>query len=122
MQNKRKKEEDVDLVELALLEDELHKVEAKYNQEAPLSWWQKIGDRYSVWTTNRQKHSVNRKTYLLLGLFLGWCGIHRFYEKRWGLGLFYLALCWTGFPAALTIVDLIIALPMKPDENGMILI
>ena len=36
------------------------------------------------------------------------------------LGLLYLATFWSGFSAAMTIVDFIIAVPMKPDENGNI--
>ena len=36
------------------------------------------------------------------------------------LGLLYLATFWSGFSAAMTIVDFIIAVPMKPDEDGNI--
>ena len=45
---------------------------------------------------------------------------HGFYAKRPVLGLLYLATFWSGFSAAMTIVDFIIAVPMKPDENGNI--
>ncbi len=114
--------ERIDFTKLALLEDELHEVEEQYGKEKPLKLWQRLGDWYFDWRENRQRHQVNRRTYILLTIFLGWAGIHRFYEKRWGLGLFYLALCWSGFPVALAIVDLIIALPMKADEGGYILI
>lgn len=117
-----KVEERIDFTKLALLEDELHEVEEQYGKEKPLKLWQRLGDWYFDWRENRQRHQVNRRTYILLTIFLGWAGIHRFYEKRWGLGLFYLALCWSGFPVALAIVDLIIALPMKADEGGYILI
>ena len=40
--------------------------------------------------------------------------------KRPVLGLLYLATFWSGFSAAMTIVDFIIAVPMKPDEDGNI--
>ena len=112
----------VDFAKLALLEDELHEVEEQFGQEKPLRWWQRLGDRYFQWQEERERHQVNRKTYILLTLFLGWMGIHRFYEKRWVLGLFYLALSWSGFPITLAFVDLLIALPMKADEDGYILI
>ena len=38
------------------------------------------------------------------------------------LGVLYLATCWSGFSIAMTLVDAIIAVPMKPDENGLILL
>ena len=37
-------------------------------------------------------------------------------------GVLYLATCWSGFSIAMTLVDAIIAVPMKPDENGLILL
>lgn len=117
-----KNEERINFAKLALLEDELHDTEKQLGVEEPLKLWQKLGDRYFESRENRQKHSVNRRTYILLTLLLGWAGIHRFYEKRWILGIFYLALCWSGFPIALALVDLMIALPMKADENGYIMI
>lgn len=117
-----KVKERVDFAKMALMEDELHEVEEQYGVEKPLKLWQRLGDRYFEWRENRQLHEVNRRNYILLTIFLGWAGIHRFYEKRWMLGIFYLALCWSGFPIALAIVDLMIALPMKADESGCILI
>lgn len=118
----KKSTERVDFAKMALLEDELHAVEEQYGKEEKLKLWQRIGDWYFDWRENRELHKVKRKVYVLLTVFLGWAGIHRFYEKRWILGLFYLALSWTGFPIALAIVDFMIALPMKEDENGYIMI
>lgn len=97
-------------------------MEKQYGIEKPKKFWVCLIDRYFEWRENRQKHQVNRRVYLLLTIFLGWAGIHRFYEKRWILGLFYLALCWSGFPIALAAVDLMIALPMQADESGRIFI
>ncbi len=118
----KKSTERVDFAKMALLEDELHAVEEQYGKEEKLKLWQRLGDRYFYWRENRELHKVKRKVYVLLTVFLGWAGIHRFYEKRWILGLFYLALSWTGFPIALAMVDFMIALPMKEDENGYIMI
>lgn len=114
--------ERVDFAKMALLEDELHSLEEQYGEEKPLKLWQRLGDKYFAWSENREKHQVNRRTYLWLTALLGWAGVHRFYEKRWGLGLLYLAFCWSGFPIAMAVVDWMIALPMKADEEGYILI
>ena len=68
---------------------------------------------------NRAKVPVNRKAYLrwcLLGVF----GAQRFYAKQWKMGLLYLVTCWSGFSIAMTMIDAMIAVPMKPDENGII--
>ena len=59
---------------------------------------------------NRQRHEVNRKKYLRLCI-LGAFGAHQFYAKRPVLGVLYLATFWTGFSAAMTIVDAVIAAP-----------
>ena len=70
--------------------------------------WNTI-DHLLYWKEHREKHCVSRKKYMRL------C-----YAKRPVLGLLYLATFWSGFSAAMTIVDFIIAVPMKPDENGNI--
>lgn len=44
----------------------------------------------------------------------------RFYAKQWKMGLLYLVTCWSGFSIAMTMIDAMIAVPMKPDENGII--
>ena len=63
---------------------------------------------------------VNRKKYLLLALFTGWMGGHRFYARQWVVAVLYLALFWTGFPLAMTIIDLLAAIPKEADKNGNI--
>ena len=70
----------------------------------------------------RVRHKVNKKKYLLLCLFLGWCGGHRYYEKRYALAAFYTLFFWSVVPFFLCVTDLLIALPMQADENGDILI
>lgn len=115
----KKKEERFNFAELALVEDELHELEAQQGLTKE-KWWQKLGDWYFNWKETRPRHQVNRRVYLWLTVLGGWCGLHRFYEHRWYLGAFYLALCWTGFPVALMVVDWMIAFPMKADEEGKI--
>lgn len=68
----------------------------------------------------RELQVVNRKKYLLLALFTGWFGGHRFYARQWLIGILYLALSWTGFAFAMTVIDLMVAIPKEVDENGNI--
>lgn len=69
-----------------------------------------------------RKAQGEQKKYLLLCLFLGWCGGHRYYEKRYALAAFYTLFFWSMVPFFLCVTDLLIALPMQADENGDILI
>lgn len=78
--------------------------------------------KYHDWKKNRTKHKVNKKKYILLCLLLGWCGGHRYYEKRYWLAAFYTLFFWTVVPFFLCVTDLLIALPMQADENGDIVI
>ena len=80
--------------------------------------WNAI-NRLVNYSDSREKHLVNRKTYLRL-CWLGIFGAHRFYEKRYVLGVLYCAMCWTGFSVGMTLIDAMIAIPKKPDENGNI--
>lgn len=68
----------------------------------------------------REQQKVNRKKYLLLALFTGWMGGHRFYARQWAVAVLYLVLFWTGFPLAMTIIDLLAAIPRKADKDGNI--
>lgn len=72
------------------------------------------------WEENRPRHKVDKWIHVLLTIFLGWCGAHRFLEHRWKQGVFYLLVGWTGLGLALALVDLLIALPIPKDENGMV--
>ena len=78
--------------------------------------------KYHDWKKNRTKHKVNKKKYILLCMLLGWCGGHRYYEKRYWLAAFYTLFFWTVIPFFLCVTDLLIALPMQADENGDIVI
>lgn len=78
--------------------------------------------KYHAWKANRPRHRVNKKKYILLCIFLGWMGGHRYYEKRYLLGAAYTLFFWTVVPFFCCVTDLLIAIPMKADENGDILI
>ncbi len=70
----------------------------------------------------REKRLLSKKKYILLAVFTGWMGGHRFYARQWPTAILYLVLFWCGYPLAMTIVDLMIVIPMEADENGMILL
>ncbi len=71
---------------------------------------------------NRVKIPVSKRTYILLAIFLGIIGAHRFYAHHWIVGALYLATCWCGVSVAMTVIDILAVVPMQADENGKILL
>ena len=51
----------------------------------------------------RRKKSVT--TGVLLALFLGGIGVHRFWFNEIGLGLLYLIFCWTFIPGIIALIE-----------------
>ena len=49
-------------------------------------------------------NEVNKVIYIVLSVFLGSFGIHKFYARKTGMGLLFLVFCWTGIPQILAIV------------------
>ncbi len=79
--------------------------------------------RFSCWYKSRVKaHAVAKKTYLILLVLTGWMGGHRYYEHRWMLGILYSAFFWTGVPLAMCLIDAMIVIPKKTDEQGLIIL
>lgn len=72
--------------------------------------------------SRKVNHCVNKKYYLILLVLLGWCGGHRFYEHRWFLAALYLCFFWTGIPFAMCLLDAMIVIPIRADQNGCIVI
>ena len=68
----------------------------------------------------RQLQKVNKKKYLLLAVFTGWLGGHRFYAKQWVVAVLYLVFFWSGFSLAMTVIDLMVVIPKEADEDGNI--
>ncbi|MDO4324926.1 MAG: TM2 domain-containing protein [bacterium] len=124
MAAKKKSQQELDrqqMTEYLELANELEKVKEEYGVvEEPTKLERIVNWVYSI-VYAREKRLVSRKKYIWLALLTGWCGGHRFYTHQYKTAVLYLVLFWSGFPIAMTIVDLMIALPMKPDENGMIL-
>ena len=50
---------------------------------------------------------------VLLCLFLGGMGAHKFYLGQTGLGLLYLLFCWTFIPAVIALLELVVFLCMS---------
>ena len=112
----RNRENSVSVQELIAAEEEL----AELKREHGIEDHKKRGliSRLLDKLTDREEVTVNRKKYLLLNVFLGWAGGHRFYSKRYLLGTIYLLLCWTGLSVAMSIIDILVAIPKPVDEEG----
>ena len=67
-----------------------------------------------------KKTLVNKKKYIWLACLTGIVGGHRFYSKKYKSAIAYLLLCWCGLSVCHTVIDLMIIIPMKPDENGCV--
>lgn len=67
-------------------------------------------------------NEVNKVIYIVLAIFLGGFGIHKFYARKTVIGLLYLVFCWTGIPQILAVVGAIITLFKPADQNGNILL
>lgn len=72
--------------------------------------------------TDREKVAVNKKKYIIIALLTGWFGGHRFYVKHYKVAFLYLLFFWIGLGIYNTIIDLMIVIPMQPDENGNVLL
>ncbi len=53
---------------------------------------------------------VNKAIYVIVALFLGGLGIHKFYADKFGQGLFHLLFFWTGIPTIISIIHAIIVI------------
>lgn len=118
-----------ELIELAILQEELNVLKKEHGIVDEKKGLAKFFDLYFNGGTEKAEKKpkkervlsvVNRKKYGWFVVLTGWCGGHHFYAKRYKLGVLYLLFFWSGFPTAMAIVDWLIWLPKKPDENGNI--
>ncbi|MFC0232705.1 TM2 domain-containing protein [Vagococcus entomophilus] len=65
---------------------------------------------------------VNKTVYIILAVFLGGLGAHKFYAGKTGSGIMYLIFCWTWIPSVLAIISAISAAFKKSDGNGNIIV
>ena len=125
LKTKKEIEKQVTLEEYYKAVCELDELEEKYGlKEEPVKKEGRISRAITHFFDHRDEKEevcVSKKKYIWLAALLGWAGAHRFYVKQKGLGFLYLLVCWSGFSMAHTVVDLLIVLPMKPDENGNIM-
>lgn len=120
----KKESEKVSLNEYLAAEEELRALKEQYGiedekKEGRIS--RKISSFFER-QANREPIPVKKKTYIWLAVLTGWFGGHRFYCKHYKVALFYLLFFWMGIGLYNTIIDLMVVIPMQPDENGMILL
>lgn len=109
----------VDPKKMIALEQELVELREEYGIEEE-KWWYKVGDFIASKTLNGPI-VVNQKKYIRIAAYCGWfCGAHHFYAKRKVLGMLYILFFWTAIPFAMTLIDLMIAIPKTADEVGNI--
>lgn len=63
---------------------------------------------------------VNKLAYILLALFLGSFGIHKFYAGKPIQGLLHIAFCWTAIPQILAVLSALRVLLKESDEYGRV--
>lgn len=61
---------------------------------------------------------VNKVIYILLAVFLGSFGIHKFYAGKPIQGLLHILFCWTAIPQVLAIISAVLTLFKPADANG----
>lgn len=116
------KENNVSFDDYLALQKELDETRKKYGVEVKEGRISRAISNFFDKRETRELKPVLRKKYLLLALFTGWMGGHRFYAKQYPIAILYLALFWTGFPIAMTLVDLMVAIPKEADAEGKILL
>lgn len=122
LKEKKSNNSDVSFDDYLALRNELDETRKEYGVEVKES---RISRAISNFFDKREKREmvpVLRKKYLLLALFTGWMGGHRFYARQYPTAILYLLLFWTGFPMAMTIIDLMVAIPKEADAEGKILL
>lgn len=88
---------------------------AVINKEAEIC--PKCGVRQSAAQASTTRSSKkSRVAAILLALFLGGIGAHKFYLGKADQGILYLCFFWTGIPALIALVEAIIYLTMSDAE------
>lgn len=71
-------------------------------------------------STSQSGRVVNKLVYVLLALFLGGLGAHKFYSGKTLMGILYLLFSWTFIPSVLGFIEAIIGALKPSDSNGNI--
>ncbi len=64
---------------------------------------------------------VSKVIYIILALFLGGLGVHKFYSGKIGMGIVYILFCWSGVPSVIALVEAIVAAVKPADAQGNII-
>ena len=122
-ERRRKKEEERQLLtDIAVAQAELNALKKEYGLEKEEKGIKKAITGFFDRRDEREKVLVNKKKYIWLSVLLGWLGVHRFYSKQYVTGIFYVLTSWVGISIAMTMIDLMVIIPMQPDEDGNVLI
>jgi len=62
-------------------------------------------DKQVIFIMQYNSVKKNPTSAVLLALFLGGLGIHKFYMGKIGLGVLYLIFCWTYIPAIIAFIE-----------------
>lgn len=116
------KKNDVSFDDYLALQKELDETRKKYGVEVKEGRISRAISNFFDRRESREPSIVVRKKYLLLALFTGWMGGHRFYAKQYPTAILYLLFFWSGFPIAMTLIDLMVAIPKEADAEGKILL
>jgi type II secretory pathway pseudopilin PulG/TM2 domain-containing membrane protein YozV len=53
-------------------------------------------------------NGTSKISLLLITFFLGGIGGHKYYQRKYALGVLYLLFCWTGIPAIIAFIEFIV--------------
>jgi TM2 domain-containing membrane protein YozV len=115
-------EKGVDIDEYVALQQELNELKKQNGTAQEEKGISRMISKFFERQDAREKVRIRKKTLLWLTFLLGWCGGHRFVLRQPGLGALYLCTCWSGFSISMSIVDWLLYVVMKPDEDGYILV
>lgn len=88
-----------------------------------------ITDRITMDMTDRQRiefyarYNSKKKSALIgiiLAVFLGTFGVHKFYQGKHFWGIVYICFCWTGIPTIWSWVEAITMIPWAKAHNALL--
>lgn len=115
---KAQNEDALIISEIIAAQYELDQLKTEYGLHKEEKGLKKAITRFFDKKEAMSKVPINKKKYLCLAVLLGIFGAHRFYTRQYTTAIIYLLTCWTGFSLSMTIIDLMIVIPKKADENG----
>jgi TM2 domain-containing membrane protein YozV len=62
-------------------------------------------DKQMMFMMQYNNSKKNPTTAVLLALFLGGLGAHKFYMGQTGMGILYLLFCWTYIPSIIALIE-----------------